>query len=82
MFFTIKGCIFPTNNKMLVLFFLHLLQRTNQIFNEKRFTMNTKRLFFGICTCLILMAAACTPNSTADDQLYENGVDKDKIILK
>jgi len=28
------------------------------------------------------MAAACTPNSTADDQLYENGVDKDKIILK
>ncbi len=40
--------------------------------------MNTKKLFFGICTCLILMAAACTPN-TADDQLYENGVDKSKI---
>ncbi|MGB5479565.1 MAG: hypothetical protein WBM91_00690 [Eudoraea sp.] len=44
--------------------------------------MNTKRLFFGICTCLILMAAACTPNSTADDQLYEDAVDKKDIIIK
>jgi len=40
--------------------------------------MNTKKVLFGICTCLILMAAACTPN-TADDQVYENGVDKSKI---
>ncbi len=82
MIFTTKGCIFRTNNILLVLFFLHLLLRTDQIFNEKRFTMNTKRLFFGICTCLILMAASCTPNSTADDQLYEDGVDKNKIIIK
>jgi hypothetical protein len=45
--------------------------------------MNTKRLLFGICTCLILMAAACTPNSTSEDQqLYENGVDKSKIIIE
>jgi hypothetical protein len=43
--------------------------------------MNTKKLFFGLATVLILMAAACTPN-TADDQVYEQGVDKTKIILK
>jgi hypothetical protein len=41
--------------------------------------MNTKKILFGICTCLILMIAACTPN-TADDQVYENGVDKTKLI--
>lgn len=40
--------------------------------------MNTKKVFFGICTCLILMVAACTPN-TADDQVYENGVNKKDI---
>jgi len=28
------------------------------------------------------MAAACTPNSTADDQLYEDAVDKKDIIIK
>jgi hypothetical protein len=28
------------------------------------------------------MAAACTPNSAADDQLYEDGIEKEKIILK
>ena len=82
MIFTLKGYIFPTNNNLLVLFFLHLLLRTDQIFNEKLFTMNTKRIFFGICTCLILMAAACTPDSTADDQLYEDAVDKKDIIIK
>ncbi|MEP0133976.1 MAG: hypothetical protein ABJJ25_07105 [Eudoraea sp.] len=44
--------------------------------------MNTKRLFFGICTCLILMAAACTPDTSGDDQIYEDGIEKEKIILK
>jgi len=44
--------------------------------------MNTKRTLFGICACLILMAAACTSNSTADDQLYEDGIEKERIILK
>lgn len=53
----------------------------NQIFNEKRITMDTKKLFFGICACLVLMASACT-DSASDDQLYEDGVDKTKIIIK
>ena len=45
--------------------------------------MSTKKLFFGICTCLILMAAALTPDNVIEEQqLYENGVDKSKIILK
>ncbi|WP_297702495.1 hypothetical protein [uncultured Eudoraea sp.] len=44
--------------------------------------MNTKRTLFGICTCLILMAASCTSNSTADDQLYEDAVEKKDIILR
>ncbi len=82
MIFTVKGCIFPTNNNLVVYFFLHLLLRANQIFNEKRITMNTKRTLFGICTCLILMAASCTSNSTADDQLYEDAVEKKDIILR
>jgi hypothetical protein len=55
----------------------------NQIFNEKLFTMSTKKLFFGICTCLILMAAALTPDNTIEDQLlHKDGVDKTKIIIK
>jgi len=42
--------------------------------------MNTKKIIAGICTCLILMAAACTPNTTAEDeQLFEQGVDKSKV---
>jgi hypothetical protein len=53
----------------------------NQIFNEKLITMDTKKLLFGICTCLVLMASACT-DSSADDQIYEDGVDKSKIIIK
>ncbi len=44
--------------------------------------MNTKRILFGICTVLSLIAASCTPNTADDDQLYEQGVDKRKIILK
>lgn len=41
---------------------------------------NTKKIFAGICTCLILMAASCTPNDSAEDQqLYDHGVDKTKI---
>lgn len=39
---------------------------------------NTKKILFGISTCLILMIAACTP-STADDQVYEQAVHKDDI---
>jgi hypothetical protein len=43
--------------------------------------MNTKKIFFGLATILILMAASCTPN-TADDQAYEQGIDKKDIIIK
>jgi len=43
--------------------------------------MKMKRLIFGLLACVTLMAVACEPNSTADeDQLYEQGVDKTKII--
>jgi hypothetical protein len=44
--------------------------------------MNTKRILFGISTCLVLMAASCTPNTADDDQLYEQGINKKDIILK
>ncbi len=43
--------------------------------------MNTKKIFFGLATALILMAAACTPNTAEDDQVYEQGVEKSKIKL-
>ncbi len=44
--------------------------------------MNTKKIFYGLFTCLILMAAACTTTDTAEeDKLYEVGIDKDKIKL-
>ena len=42
--------------------------------------MNTRKLFYGLLTCIILAAAACTPTSTAEeDNLYEVGIDKKKI---
>jgi len=41
--------------------------------------MNTKKLFFGLATVLILMAAACTPNTAEDDQVYEQTVEKKNI---
>ncbi len=43
--------------------------------------MNTKRILFGLATVLVLMAAACTPNTAEDDQVYEQGVDKSKVII-
>ncbi len=44
--------------------------------------MNTKRILFGLCTCLVLVvAASCTPN-TADDQVYEQSLDKTKVDRK
>jgi len=43
--------------------------------------MKMKRLLFGVIACVTLMAVSCEPNSTTDeDQLYEQGVDKTKII--
>jgi hypothetical protein len=42
--------------------------------------MKTKRIIFGLMACMMLLAVACEPNSTADeDELYEVGVDKTKI---
>ncbi|MCW5516699.1 hypothetical protein [Muriicola sp. Z0-33] len=38
-----------------------------------------KKLLFGICAFLVLVGSACTAN-TADDQLYENGVDKTELV--
>ena len=45
--------------------------------------MKMKRLLFGILACVTLMAVSCEPNSTADeDNLYEQGVDKTKLVKK
>jgi protein involved in sex pheromone biosynthesis len=35
--------------------------------------MNTRKIFFGLATCAVLMIAGCTSES---DDLYESGVDK------
>ncbi|WP_165200554.1 hypothetical protein [Muriicola soli] len=43
--------------------------------------MNTRKLLFAFAAILVLFAAACTPNTAEDDQLYEQGVDKTKIKL-
>ncbi|MGB5359457.1 MAG: hypothetical protein WBN27_05885 [Eudoraea sp.] len=44
--------------------------------------MSTKKLFFGICTCLILMAAALTPDNVIEDQFDKDSMEKKKIIIK
>lgn len=45
--------------------------------------MKMKRLFFGILACVTLLAVSCEPTSTADeDQLYEQGIHKDKLDRK
>ncbi len=40
--------------------------------------MNTKKFIFGALACLVLVLAACTDDS-ADNALYEQGVDKSKV---
>jgi len=40
--------------------------------------MNTKKIIFGIFAMVSLIIASCTSNS-ADDSIYEVGVDKTKI---
>ena len=45
--------------------------------------MNTKKIIFGLLASVTLLAASCTPNTTADDdQLYEQGIHKDKLVDK
>ena len=42
--------------------------------------MNTRKLFFGLLACVAMLAVSCTPNSSADDQLYEQeSIDRTKI---
>ena len=42
--------------------------------------MNTKKIIFAVLASASLLAASCTPNTSAeDDQLYEQGIRKDKI---
>ncbi len=44
--------------------------------------MKTKRIIFGLMACMMLLAVACEPNSTADeDELYEVGVEKSDISV-
>ncbi|MFH6603760.1 hypothetical protein ACEZ3G_09760 [Maribacter algicola] len=40
--------------------------------------MNTRKILFALMASFALLAASCTPN-TAEDDLYDNGVDKTKI---
>jgi hypothetical protein len=64
-----------------VLFFPTLAVINCPISELKPIRMKMKRLIFGILACVTLMAVSCEPNNTADeDQLYEQGVDKTKVV--
>lgn len=42
--------------------------------------MKVKQIIFGLLACVTLLAVACEPSNTADeDDLYEQGIDKKKI---
>lgn len=42
--------------------------------------MNTKKLILGLCMGFAFLAMSCTQNTTDEDGLYENGVDKTQLI--
>lgn len=42
--------------------------------------MNTRKLFFGLMAFTIMIAAAACTENTADDAVYEQGVDKRTVI--
>ncbi|WP_373074864.1 hypothetical protein [Zeaxanthinibacter enoshimensis] len=42
--------------------------------------MNTRKVIFGLFACSLFLVASCTQNTAAEDGLYEQGVDKTKII--
>ena len=45
--------------------------------------MKTKQIIFGLLACVTLLAVSCEPSSIAEeDELFEQGVDKKKVILK
>ena len=41
--------------------------------------MNTRKFFYGIMACAILMGAAACTDDSADSSLYENGIDRSKV---
>jgi len=42
--------------------------------------MKTKQIIFGLLACVTLLAVSCEPSNTAaEDELYEQGVDKSKL---
>ncbi|MGB5821337.1 MAG: hypothetical protein WBG90_17765 [Saonia sp.] len=45
--------------------------------------MKTKKILFGLLTCVTLLAVSCDSSSaTEDDQLYEQGIDRKKLVRK
>jgi len=42
--------------------------------------MNTKKLILGLFMGLLFLGMSCTKYTSSDDSLYENGVDKTKLI--
>lgn len=43
--------------------------------------MKAKRIIFGLLACVTLLAVSCEPNNSSDgDPLFEEGVDKSKLI--
>ena len=43
--------------------------------------MNTRKILFGTFAILILAISACTSSTAEEDALYENGVDKNDVII-
>ncbi|QLG47068.1 hypothetical protein [Costertonia aggregata] len=41
--------------------------------------MTTKKIVFAVLASVSLLAASCTSNTSADDELYEQGIDKNKF---
>jgi hypothetical protein len=41
--------------------------------------MNTKKIFFAFLACATLMVASCTSSTADDEQLYEQGIEKEKV---
>lgn len=44
--------------------------------------MNTKKVLFGFMAVLLLVAVSCSPNTSSDDEVYEQGIKKGKLIDK
>lgn len=42
--------------------------------------MNTKKVVFGLLTFSLFLFAACTDSSVSEDSVYDQGVDRTKII--